>query len=388
MQHRIPHDQTPSGVAATRRVIVSRQSFLALGRRCACALIALVAVLFTPLAASAEFLNPAIESSKYLIIGTGDAGVVGTSSAVSNSEIGAIQAPVPMPGLTLIEPIPPNTLPVQMGISGDGDVAITNVNGTFDFSNLDIFATMGVQTAGSAVDANDGASNTTFNTLPFPANGLMGNVDFSSVLAEFANAKSVIPGLVGDNNILLDLSGDGKFSPNTVFNLLSGLTMIDIDTGGNDLLLENTNLVFDGPAGAFAIVRVPSDANFNVVQSAILIGDGGIGLNNVLFFSDKPDSNAHFNFNSLLVNGVAFWDLSMAGGESSWNDVQGCTQIVCDKINLNDVRLMTCAFNVPESASFSLLGIGLASLAVMSSYRRSTGGRRRHTRQSDSCTTS
>ncbi len=373
MQHRIPHDQTSSGIAATRRVIVSRQSFLALGRRCACALITLAAVLFTPLAASAEILHPAIESSKYLIIGTGDAGVVGTSSAVSNSEIGAIQAPVPMPGLTLVEPIPPNTLPVQMGISGDGDVAITDVNGTFDFSNLDIFATMGVQTAGSAVDANVGASNTTFNTLPFPANGLMGNVDFSSVLAELANAKTVIPGLVGDHSILLDLSTDGKFASNTVFNLLPGLTMIDIDAGGNDLLLENTNLVFDGPADAFAIVRVPDDANFNVTQSAILVGDGGIGLNNVLFFTDKPDNNAHFNFDSLLVNGVAFWDLSMAGGESLWNNVQGCTQIVGDKINLNDVRLMKCGFNVPEPTSFALRGVGLASLAIVSSYRRSRG---------------
>jgi len=380
MRYQIDCYPTSGGAARTLFAMFSRPSSLIRGRSCVYALIAIVVVLFAPLAASAGILPPAVASSKYLIIGTGDAGVVGTSSAVSNSEIGAIQAPVPMPGLTLIEPIPPNTLPVQMGISGDGDVAITDVNGTFDFSNLDIFATMGVQTAGSAVDANVGASNTTFNTLPFPANGLMGNVDFSSVLAELANAKATIPGLVGDHSILLDLSTDGKFASNTVFNLLPGLTMIDIDAGGNDLLLENTNLVFDGPADAFAIVRVPNDANFNVTQSAILVGDGGIGLNNVLFFTDKPDNNAHFNFDSLLVNGVAFWDLSMAGGESLWNNVQGCTQIVGDKINLNDVRLMKCGFNVPEPTSFALLGVGLASLAIVSSYRRSRGGRRRRTR--------
>ena len=143
--------------------------------------------------------------------------------------------------------------------------------------------------------------------------------------------------------------------------------MIDIDTGGNDLLLENTNLVFDGPSDAFAIVRVPDDANFNVSQSAILVGDGGIGLNNVLFFSDKADTDAHFNFNNLLVNGVAFWDLAMTGSESVWNNVQGCTQVVGDKVNLNDVRLTNCAYvgaQVPEPSTLLLLFTGLAGLAA------------------------
>jgi hypothetical protein len=34
-------------------------------------------------------------------------------------------------------------------------------------------------------------------------------------------------------------------------------------------------------------------------------------------------------------------------GEISLNNVQGCTQIAADKINLNNIRLVNCAFVVP-----------------------------------------
>ena len=246
-----------------------------------------------------------------------------------------------MSGLTLPEPLPPNTLPVGTGISNDGNVAITHESGTFDFSDLDIFAGTGVECAGAASDCNKGVSNTTFNGTPFPDNGLTGDVDFSNLVAELIAIETQIPtlglGSGADHEILLDLN-DGKFLANTVIDLMPGLTVIDIDTHGNDLLLENTNLVFDGGADAFAVVRVPDEANFTVTQSAILLGDGGIGLGRILFFSDKPDNNTHFNFTNMLVNGVAFWDLAPLDplNEASnmvLNDVQGCGQFVGNQLN-------------------------------------------------------
>jgi hypothetical protein len=41
------------------------------------------------------------------------------------------------------------------------------------------------------------------------------------------------------------------------------------------------------------------------------VGDRGIGLDSVPIYSDRNDNNAHFNFSNMLVNGIAFWDLSM-----------------------------------------------------------------------------
>ncbi len=147
---------------------------------------------------------------------------------------------------------------------------------------------------------------------------------------------------------------------------MMGITVFDFSTGGNDLDLTGENLLIDGPAGAFAIFRIPDEANFNVSQSNIVVGNSGIGLNNVLFYTDKPDNNQHVNVNDAIINGIAFWDLNMDGGEITFNNVQGCTQVVADKINLNDVRLNNCSFvSAPEPGTFGLTALGLLGLAML-----------------------
>jgi len=180
---------------------------------------------------------------------------------------------------------------------------------------------------------------------------------------------ATIPTFVGDQNILLNFSSDGKWDTNLDITLLAGITVFDFNTGGNDLLLQGVNLVIDGPVGSMAIFRIPDNANFLVSQANILAGDSGIGENGILFYTDKPDNNQHVNVNDAIINGAAFWDLNMDGGEITFNNVQGCTQAVADKINLNDVRLNNCAF-VPEPNSGGLLGFGLIGLAIASSSLR------------------
>jgi hypothetical protein len=299
------------------------------------------------------------EASDFVLVGTGDADVSGTTIAISNFQIGANDASVPMTGLTLVEPIPPDTLPVPTGATSDGNMALADPASTFNFSNLDIRGDLGVLCAGSASSCNDGASNTTFNGSSFPGSGLTGDVDFAALRAGLSAERIAIPALSGDE--LLQFDG-GNWDTQLRIELAPGLTVFDFDTGGNDLLLQNRNLVIDGPANARAIFRIPDAANFLVSQAAILLGDGGIEPGSVLFYTDKPDNDAHFSFSNAVVNGVAFWDLGDASGEVAFNNVQGCTQVIGDKLNLNDVRLTRCAFvEAPEPARPLLL----ATAAVM-----------------------
>jgi len=334
--------------------------------------IALVVLLVAPLAASATTLDSAIASSKYLLIGTGDAGVVGTSTVVSNFEVGRNSEAVPMGGLS-VPALPGNAATVLVGIGGDGDVAITNTDGTINFSNVDLYGDMGVDCAGTlAVCTDNGGfvSNSTFTGTGLAltsSNGLNGGADLSAVTAEMMALMIEIPALTGDQTLNFS---DGLWDTDLTFNLAVGLTVIDITTNSNDLVLNDENLLFNGSAGAFAIVRVPDEANFNANNSNIIIGNGGIGFNNILFTSFKDDSNAHFNFNNTILNGVAFWDFS-AEGEIHLDNAQGCTQLMGAKINLNDVRLTNCAFVIPEPATSSLLVLGLAGLAAVASYSRS-----------------
>jgi hypothetical protein len=307
------------------------------------------------------------EASEFVLVGTGDAEVSGTTIAVSNFQIGANEAAVPMPGLTLVEPIPSDTLAVPIGVTGDGNMALTDPASTFNFSNLDIRGDLGVHCAGSASSCDDGASNTTSNGSSFPGSGLTGDVDFAGLRAGLGAERTAIPALPGDE--LLQFDG-GDWDTSLRIEIAPGLTVFDIDTDGNDLLLQNRNLVIDGPADARAIFRIPDAANFLVSQATILLGDGGIEPGSVLFYTDKPDNDAHFSFSNAVVNGVAFWDLGDASGEVAFDNVQGCTQVIGDKLNLNDVRLTRCAFvDVPEPSRPLLL----ATAAVMWGLRMRRG---------------
>jgi len=251
---------------------------------------------------------------------------------------------------------------------------------------MDVYANLGVQCAGTAAACTANLSNAFFHPDAFTAdplaegNGLTGGVNFTALLLELAAAASGIPGLAFTATV--DLSTDGKISADTTILLASGLNIIDIITDGNDFLLENSaTLTIDGPADAFVIFRLDADAgkNFKISTGDIVIGGSGIGLNNVLFFLD---GGRDFDFSNTFLNGVAFWTF---GGESVdpalivINDGTGCTQLVAEHINLNDVNLSRCAFisqngtQVPLPATLLLVASGLGvGLALRAHRRRSS----------------
>lgn len=369
-----------------------------------------------PAGGSFPFLTT--QSGDYLLIGMGPVNSsgqqpgIGQAVNVNNFELGANKAPVPStsgflnggssggPGLLGNVPnIPLNARPVGSGVFGDGNIAITHPNGVYNLQDVGVYADLGIRTAGSLPGSDAGTQNSFFNdpnmfpntftptgfTNPGVHNntggfgtdvnpnqavqstridasnfaGVTGNFDFTALRAELATARTVITGLASTGTLNVSGSG-GVINSHTTINLLPGLNVIDILTGGSDFLLSNSNLVIDGPAGSSAIFRVPNSAKFLVSNGNILVGNGGIGLDSVLFVSTRPDNAQHFNFSNTVLNGVAFWTLANRGGEINIDNSQGCTQLVADKITLNDVRYARCDFN-PEPATLGLFGLALAA---------------------------
>ena len=404
------------------QLCVQRQAAVSDRRRVLGAFLIALVVAGAPAGAGATSLPRFPEVEEFLLIGTGPANgsstvtVVPVGQAVNqnNFELGANKAPVPAtsdfldsgggPGLAGNVPDLPTSgiLPVPQGITDDGNVAITDMAGMYNLQDVGVYADQGVQCAPSVSSCDAGTQNSFFNDPnQFPNTfdtgtgtgilinpndavqstrmdapnfaGVTGDVDFSVLLGELATAASVIPSVLATS--VLDLSLDGKINSDTTFNLSAGLNVIDILTGGNDFLVQNSNFVIDGPSGAIAIFRVPNDANMLISQANILVGDSGIGLNKVVFLSVREDAAQHFNFNNTIINGVAFWDLGSfvdptmnLGGEILINNAQGCTQLIADKITLNDIRFARCAAVVPEPRTGLLVMTGLLGLA---GWRRS-----------------
>jgi hypothetical protein len=253
--------------------------------------------------------------------------------------------------------------------------------GTFVFSNVNLYVNVGVRCAQGAANCdNTGAASQ--NTLwtpnnvtalaPLPPSGITGDVSFAALLAELSLAESSIPTLAATQTLATNA---GKISTDTTINVVSGLNVININTGGNDFLLENADLIINGPADAYVIFRLndvnqagtEQFKNFKISNGGIFIGTGGIGLENILFFLDD---GRDFDFSNTILNGAASWTFGTEANITI-NNGQGCTQLIGDKIDLNNVRFSGCSFSptepVPEPATLLLLGSAAVALA---GYRR------------------
>ncbi|MCH2171065.1 hypothetical protein MK489_09800 [Myxococcota bacterium] len=307
------------------------------------------------------------QTAEYLLVATAPRFSLDASVSVTNFELGANTWGVPMTSLMGGPSLPAAARSVGIGIGGNGDIAVTNPDGEFDLWNTRLWGETGIDCAGPASSCEKRLVASEFNGISFTkTDALDGEVDLSGVTLELLSARADLEIFEGDQSLMLDFrSSDGKWITDHAIDLESGTTVIDILTGGEDLVLEDVSLLIDGPVGSKAVFRLPDEGDFRVIDSNVVVGDGGIGLTDVLFYTDQSKEQGRIVIDSAVINGVAFWNLSPDIGEIVAKNVQGCSQFVAGRIELTNARLNHCGVSsIPEPGTALLMAFGLTTLVV------------------------
>ncbi|MEM9352098.1 MAG: hypothetical protein AAGA92_03715 [Planctomycetota bacterium] len=288
--------------------------------------------------------------------------------------------------------VPPSpAAPIFEGIDWSGNVAITDDDGEFSMSNIDLYADIGVQCNGTPCDQS--VSNTLwFEDQQLTATGNVPSVGVSSfnsgpLLTEIQGWKDYIDGLTAETTITSnivnqnDIDGTGPFITDldAADTNNDSLAVIDIviDGGNSDFELNNSDWILQGSEDVFAIFRIRGDSNFNISNGAILLGDGGIAdgsdtdpptrLGAIFFKGDEEgsdSSDAVFNADNVILNGIGFYDLVTVGdGGSTQINIQngqGCAQFVGSSVDMDNVRFNHCAGAViPEPTTLVFVAVSL-----------------------------
>jgi hypothetical protein len=375
----------------------------------------------TPAVYANSILFPTAETSQYLMIGTGN-GQTGDAINVQKTELGADQIFVSDFDPNLVSVFAgrwssstnsttgtvPASAPVGEGIDYTGQNAVTSDTGGFTYSNTAVYADgFAVRCASSATTSTNGC----LDNMSSPANslwytsggglqgdigdgfGVVGDYNHDGLIDELEAAWSYINGLTAEFVISADLeNGSGSLDIDLLDTNSDGLAVIDISKSG-DWNLNNYDWILNGDGSTFAIFRILGDTNMLMSNSSIALGPGGIGggsailapsyLGALFVQYQAPDGNTDqvFNFNNVILNGAAFWDLNAFQDgvyDDSWNtelnvqNGQGCSQFISSSVtHTSSVRWTGCSFAptsepppVPEPGTFLLLASGAAGLAV------------------------
>ena len=353
--------------------------------------------------------------SSYMIIAMGDADG-GHALAASNVELGAIDSGLNSNGPEITDPVGSWSIdPVGSvgGVDGigpsagptyDGDVAISNTDPddpSVTLSNTNVFSinrladdgnnqgSQGIDCAQSYdVCTSDGSQLTSNNFHAIPpldddamgtgglgdgdGVGAQGGYDFSLLFDEL---DLIHADLTGASTGVLDIGS--SISSDMLTSYGSGLHLIDLTSSDTaKVLLEMSTWIIDGLADTFVIFRLEEGKIFDIEQSNLVIGDGGIGLENILFLTDADQGEASFEFDDVVFNGMSFWDYGGMFDDNSadFDNVIGCGQIVIDYVNFQDVGMSHCAFTpttiIPVPAALPLGLSGLVLLGVVGWRRR------------------
>lgn len=320
----------------------------------------------------------------------------------------------------LTHPISGNPIAPFEGIDYSGNIAITSPTGRLSVSDTDVFADLGVfdaslddigvvaanpnnpvQSISNADYFNFGAGeNSPLGELPTNSAGTNGvglakGVDLQPLLDELDAWQVFIDAASSEGAITQNIENESyKDGPAPfVIELLAqggvangasdlafedtngdGFVFIDINRGGNDWEINNSDVLIDGPDGVTAIFRVGGESNMNMSDSSIQIADGGImddGFGAIFYKGDSEgagSSDAVFSGNNVVLNGVAFWELNEGTDDRGVNEIdiqngQGCAQFIGSTVlHTSNSRFNRCSLHgvpIPEPASVALLAIGL-----------------------------
>lgn len=339
--------------------------------------ILLCVLLITCCDSASSAIISAPTTADYLLVGRGSSSVAVSVKVSSSESLGEIKT-VPSGSNPDVDdnppwPLPAGATPPTTGVTNDGNIAITHSNGNYDFADIDITADIGIRcVSGVNGGCKESFSNSTLTNGTF-ANDPVGMAAIETELdAAHATISTLSPttgwSLTGQGTKEADgtwkLNSDGV-DGNTTITLGSGQNVIYIDTGSNDMKINNAGLVIDGPAGSSVIFILENQSNnFLFSNASITHGQSGIGSQAILFAMLNGGNDTNFDFSKVIVNGAAFWDLSEDNGIVGLDNVQGCGQWVGDHLNMNDVQLARCAHEVPEPSTLLVALISTLMLGL------------------------
>lgn len=307
----------------------------------------------------------------------------------------------------LTHPFSGNQISPFEGIDYSGNIALTSESGGISMSNTDVFADLGVfdPTLNGigvvAQNANDpvlniqnsdyfslgaGENNPTgdlpTNTAGTNGVGFAKGVDLTPLTGELNAWKSFIEDANKEGTITKNIENQSYKDAKRPFVIQlreqgapadsdydlsfedkngDGLVIIDVDRGGNDWEINNSDVIIDGPEGVKAIFRIRGESNMNISDSSIQIGDGGIANDNfgaVFFKGDeegKESSDAVFSGNNVVFTGLAFWEMNEGTNDKGKNEIdiqngQGCAQFIGSTVlHTSNSRFNKCTFSALET---------------------------------------
>jgi hypothetical protein len=233
-----------------------------------------------------------------------------------------------------------------------GDIAITSPTGDLTLSNITHtnVGGQGIRTTQSSFsDVTNGITNSTFNGSAYSgSNGITLNYNFTQLNQDLANAKTWIGNLIATQTRTNNITAGATFELQAGLNVINlGQTGQDFDVTGAVNIVKAAGVTED----VVAIFRVVNGLKFQTSNATINNLTGS--HDNVLFYSGSSATSGTiqaFNLSNMVnmdtpgINHVQFWALGQ-NAEININNASGCTQLIADKINLNNVDFGLCAFD-------------------------------------------